>query len=98
MQLISIELPASAMTVLHSLTTRGPMTPTEICHKTELPDRTISFALRKLVRQGLIQRIPNLRDMRSALYHARIEKAKEIISKYGSESIIGSQLLLILQR
>ena len=95
---MSMELPASAMTVLLSLCTRGPMTPTEICEKTTIPDRTISFALRKLVRQGLIRRIPNLRDMRSALYHAHIEKAREIISSYGPESIIGSQLLLILQR
>ena len=95
---MATELPGSALAVFHALTTQGPLTPTEICQNTNLPDRTVSFALRKLVRQGLIQRIPNLRDMRSALYHPIISKAAELISTFGVESIIGSQLTIILRR
>lgn len=95
---MAMELPDSALTVFHALATKGPLTPTEICRNTNLPDRTVSFALRKLVRQGLIQRIPNLRDMRSALYHPILTKAVELISTYGVESIIGSQLTILLRR
>ncbi|MHA1930473.1 MAG: helix-turn-helix domain-containing protein [Candidatus Thorarchaeota archaeon] len=93
-----MELPCSALTVFQALTTQGPLTPTEICKNTNLPDRTVSFALRKLVRNGLIQRIPNLRDMRSALYHPILTRAAELISTYGVESIIGSQLTILLKR
>jgi len=94
--MMAMELPDSALTVFHALTSTGPLTPTEICRNTNLPDRTVSFALRKLVRQGLIQRIPNLLDMRSALYHPILTKAAELISTYGSKSIIGLQLACIL--
>lgn len=93
-----MELPDSALTVFQTLTTKGPLTPTEICRDTNLPNRTVSFALRKLVRHRLIQRIPNLRDMRSALYHPILTKAAELISTYGIESIIGSQLTIALRR
>ena len=96
--MMAMELPHSALTVFHALTRKGPLTPTQICRNTNLPDRTVSFALRKLVKQGLIQRIPNLLDMRSALYHPILSKAMELISKYGPESIIGSQLTFILRR
>ena len=93
-----MELPDSALTVFRALTSKGPLTPTEICQNTNLPDRTVSFALRKLVRQGLIQRIPNLHDMRSALYHPILTKVAELISTHGIESIIGSQLTILLRR
>ena len=79
---MSLELPRSAIIVLDKLTHDGPMTPKDISTKVDLAPRTVSFALRKLVGQKLCRKIPNLQDMRQPLYHADVERARELRMKF----------------
>ena len=76
------DLPRSAVIVLDRLTSEGPLTPKDLSSKVNLAPRTVSFALRKLMRQKLCKKIPNLRDMRQPLYLADAEKAKQLRMKY----------------
>ncbi|MHA1637976.1 MAG: MarR family transcriptional regulator [Candidatus Thorarchaeota archaeon] len=76
------DLPRSAVIVLDRLTSEGPLTPKDLTSKVNLAPRTVSFALRKLMRQKLCKKIPNLRDMRQPLYLADAEKAKQLRMKY----------------
>ena len=75
---MSLDLPNSAILVLGSLATEGPMTPKTIIEKVGLAPRTISFALRTLVREQVIRKIPNLADMRQPIYHVDMERVKEL--------------------
>ena len=75
--------PKSALQVLRILGKNGPMAPKDISMSTELPLRTVSFALRKLLRWQVCRKIPNLADMRRPLYHVDPEKAREIFMMYG---------------
>jgi DNA-binding MarR family transcriptional regulator len=75
--------PKSALQVLRTLGKNGPMAPKDISMSTELPLRTVSFALRKLLRWHVCRKIPNLADMRRPLYHVDPEKAREIFRMYG---------------
>ena len=75
--------PKSALLVLRILGKNGPMAPKDISKSSELPLRTVSFALRKLLRWQVCRKIPNLADMRRPLYHVDPEKAREIFSMYG---------------
>jgi DNA-binding MarR family transcriptional regulator len=75
--------PKSALAVLRTLRKKGPMAPKDISKSAELPLRTVSFALRKLLRWDVCRKIPNLADMRRPLYHADPEKAREIFRMYG---------------
>ncbi|MCK5151541.1 MAG: MarR family transcriptional regulator [Candidatus Thorarchaeota archaeon] len=95
---MSGELPASALSVLQSLTARGPMSPKDISRWAKVPIRTVNFAIKKLRRKGLIRRISNLQDMRSPLYTTDLEAARRIVTVHGTESIIGCQLMLVLRR
>lgn len=75
--------PKSALVVLGILRSNGPMAPKDISKRAELPLRTVSFALRKLLRWQVCRKIPNLADMRRPLYHVDSEKAREIFMMYG---------------
>ncbi len=79
---VSLNLPRSAIIVLHRLSKEGPLTPKDISKKVDLAPRTVSFALRKLMGQNLCRKIPNLSDMRQPLYMADMEKTREIRAKY----------------
>ncbi len=79
---MSLELPRSAIVILDRLTHEGPMTPKDLSNKVELAPRTVSFALRKLLRLNLCKKVPNLKDMRQPLYLADIERAKEFRRKF----------------
>jgi DNA-binding MarR family transcriptional regulator len=74
--------------VLHSLATSGPMSPKEISTKSQLPLRTVSFALRKLMAFNLLRRIPNLQDMRQPLYHLESEEIRGLLSKKGADPLM----------
>ena len=77
-------LPKSAITVLEELLNDGPMTPKDITRKVGLAPRTISFALRKLLGQRIVKKVPNLRDMRQANYYVEnTNHAKQLIERYG---------------
>ncbi len=79
---MSLELPRSAIVILDRLTHEGPMTPKDLSSKVELAPRTVSFALRKLLRLNLCKKVPNLKDMRQPLYLADVERAKEFRRKF----------------
>ncbi|MFW9805965.1 MAG: MarR family transcriptional regulator [Candidatus Thorarchaeota archaeon] len=72
------DLPKSALIVLDHLTKNGPMAPRDLSKKSKMPLRTVTFALKKLVSQRLLRRVPNLLDMRKPLYHANIERIREV--------------------
>jgi DNA-binding MarR family transcriptional regulator len=84
---MSSELPNSAILVLGSLVSEGPMTPKTIIEKVGLAPRTISFALRTLVREQVIRKTPNLADMRQPIYHINMEKVKELQIRFDSGQI-----------
>ncbi len=91
-------LPSSAISVLQSLITHGPMSPKAISMSGKIPIRTVNFAIKNLKGRGLIRRIPNLQDMRSPLYTTDLEAAKRIVTTHGMNSIIGCQLMMVLRR
>lgn len=84
---MSMGLPNSAILVLGSLASEGPMTPKTIIEKVGLAPRTISFALRTLVNEQVIRKTPNLADMRQPIYHIDVERYKEILLRFDSGQI-----------
>ena len=72
------DLPRSALIVLDHLTEHGPMAPRDLSRKSKMPLRTVTFALKKLVRHSLLRKVPNLLDMRKPLYHANIDRIREM--------------------
>lgn len=75
---MSIELPNSALMVLSSLTSEGPMTPKTIISRTDLPSRTITFALHVLLKEKIVRRVPNFLDMRQPYYHVDMDRIKDL--------------------
>ncbi len=72
------DLPRSALILLDHLTEHGPMAPRDLSKKSKIPLRTVTFALKKLVGQKLLRKVPNLMDMRKPLYHADAERIQEV--------------------
>ncbi|MFW9910697.1 MAG: MarR family transcriptional regulator [Candidatus Thorarchaeota archaeon] len=70
-------LPRSAIIILDHLKVDGPMSPKQLSTKANLPPRTVSFALRKLVKAELCRKVPNLVDMRQPTYHLNDERIKD---------------------
>lgn len=85
---MGVSIPKSARVVLHSLATTGPMSPKEISRKSELPLRTVSFAIRRLTAWNLLRRIPNLHDMRQPLYRVENEEVRKILVRNGADSLV----------
>ncbi len=75
--------PKSAIAILGALFNNGPMCPLEISDKLNMAPRTVSFALRKLLGNQLMRKIPNLSDMRRTLYAVNIDKAQAVFTRYG---------------
>lgn len=95
---MSYGLSTSALTVLRSLVRHGPMSPKEISQKSKIPSRTVTDALRRLLKKRLIVRVPNLMDMRLCLYSLNFEVARKMVNIYGIDSMIGAQLTLLLRK
>lgn len=76
--------PKSAMAIIGALAQNGPMCPQEISSKLGMAPRTVSFALRKLLKGEVLRRIPNLSDMRRPMYHVNVEKARELMDRYNT--------------
>ena len=72
------DLPRSAIIVLDHLTEHGPMAPRDLSKKSKVPLRTVTFAIQKLVNQRLLRKVPNLMDMRKPLYHANVDRIREV--------------------
>jgi DNA-binding MarR family transcriptional regulator len=74
--------PRSTFAILSTLICDGPMCPKEISIKLEMAPRTVSFALKKLLHEKILHRIPNLLDMRRPKYHGNMEQAKTLLEQY----------------
>ncbi|MHA2352395.1 MAG: winged helix-turn-helix transcriptional regulator [Candidatus Thorarchaeota archaeon] len=74
--------PRSTFAIISALICDGPMCPKEISVKLEMAPRTVSFALKKLLSEKILRRIPNLLDMRRPKYHVNMEQAKTLLEKY----------------
>ncbi len=72
------DIPPSALLVLDHLKEFGPMAPREISKISQIPLRTVTFALQKLVKQDLLRKIPNLLDMRKQMYHPHKERINAV--------------------
>jgi len=93
-----MQLPRSAYIVLSQLARDGPLCPVDISERARLAPRTVSYALRRLTSTRLCKKIPNLIDMRRPLYTPNLEVAREVVQRFGPDSLIGSQLTLLLRR
>jgi len=58
------------------------MCPKELSVKLDMAPRTVSFALKHLLSERILRRIPNLNDMRRPKYHVNMEQAKNLLDKY----------------
>lgn len=74
--------PRSTFAILSTLICNGPMCPKELSVKLDMAPRTVSFALKKLLSERILRRIPNLLDMRRPKYHVNIEQAKDLLQRY----------------
>jgi DNA-binding MarR family transcriptional regulator len=81
--------PKSAMMILGALAHDGPMCPIEISEKLNMAPRTVSFALKQLLKRQLLRRVPNLLDMRRPMYHVNMEHAKDLLQKYNDAAFRG---------
>jgi DNA-binding MarR family transcriptional regulator len=61
-------LPKSAREVYQLLKANGALKPQEIGNHTTLSNRTIRYALKILIEDALVRRVPDLRDLRSHFY------------------------------
>ena len=72
------DVPKSALLVIDHLKENGPMAPRDIAKGSQIPLRTVTYALHKLVQQRLLQKAPNLMDMRKQLYHLNTERLRAL--------------------
>jgi DNA-binding MarR family transcriptional regulator len=61
-------VPPSAKTVYNLIKEKGPITAKDIQNDCRLAPRTVRYALKILLEASLIQRLPNLKDMRQNVY------------------------------
>lgn len=50
------------------------MTSKDLVSSTKLAPRTVRYALKRLVSQGVVARVPNLADLRQTLFMLHIER------------------------
>lgn len=67
----SIPLPQSAKRILKILVQEGPLTSGDLEKRCTYSDRTIRNALKKLIGMGLVTKVANFNDMRTALFHVQ---------------------------
>ena len=75
---LSSDLPKSALVVLDHITAEGPIAPRDLSRKIDVPLRTVSFALKKLMKLDLLRKTPNLMDMRKPQYRTNHERVREL--------------------
>jgi DNA-binding MarR family transcriptional regulator len=68
----------STLVVLEKLAKDGPLYPKEISDQVGLAPRTVTLALRNLLKLDLCKKVPNFADMRKPLYHADVKTAKRV--------------------
>ena len=57
-----------AIEVFDFIKENGPVTPKQIAHFTNMPSRTVFFAISNLVDEGLVRKTPDLTDMRNTFF------------------------------
>ena len=79
-----LELPPSAKFILYLLKLKGPMNRKWIIQETMMPDRTVGFALRLLLHEGLIEResYDDTRQRVAAQGRRRVRKQDRRITNY----------------
>ncbi|MFW9975796.1 MAG: MarR family transcriptional regulator [Candidatus Thorarchaeota archaeon] len=75
---VPISLTKSTLIVLDKLDREGPMCPQDLAKSSGLAMRTVTLALKTLLRGKFCRRTPNLQDMRKPLYYADMEKVQEL--------------------
>ncbi len=68
----------STLAVLEKLAKDGPLYPKEISDQVGLAPRTVTLALRNLLKLDLCRKVPNFADMRKPLYHADIKTVRKV--------------------
>ena len=72
------DLPKSALVVLDHIAAEGPLAPREISRRFDVPLRTVTFALKKLMKLDLLRKVPNFADMRKPQYHPNHQRVREL--------------------
>ena len=72
------DLPKSALVVLDHISAAGPLAPREISRKFDVPLRTVTFALKKLMKLNLLRKTANFTDMRKPQYRTNHERVREL--------------------
>ncbi|MEM3563801.1 MAG: MarR family transcriptional regulator [Candidatus Jordarchaeaceae archaeon] len=70
-------LPPSALVVMEILRREGSLTPKDIFQRTSLSPRTVRGALKTLMENNLIEKVPNLLDLRQNKY--RLPRLEHIL-------------------
>ncbi|MFX1318846.1 MAG: MarR family transcriptional regulator [Promethearchaeota archaeon] len=70
----SFKEPPSASKIIRVIKSNGPMTSKDIVENTNLAPRTVRYALKRLVAEGVVARVPNLTDLRQTLFMLHIER------------------------
>jgi DNA-binding MarR family transcriptional regulator len=68
----------STLVVLEKIAKDGPLYPKEISDQVGLAPRTVTLALRNLLKLKLCKKVPNFTDMRKPLYQADIKTVKKL--------------------
>ena len=66
--------PPSASKIIRVIENNGPMTSKDIVENTNLAPRTVRYALKRLVAEGVVARVPNLTDLRQTLFMLHVER------------------------
>ncbi|WXG42641.1 MAG: helix-turn-helix domain-containing protein [Promethearchaeati archaeon SRVP18_Atabeyarchaeia-1] len=62
------DIPPSALKIFGILKISGPLTPKAISNRTTFSSRTVRYALKILLKLGLVRKLPNLHDARQFIY------------------------------
>ena len=66
--------PPSAKKIVRLIETKGPMTSKDIVKGTNLAPRTVRYALKRLVAEGVVARVPNLNDLRQTIFMLHVDR------------------------
>jgi len=68
------DIPPSAKKIVHLIKSKGPMTSKDIVESTKLAPRTVRYALKRLVAEGVVARVPNLNDLRQTIFMLHMDR------------------------
>jgi DNA-binding MarR family transcriptional regulator len=85
---MSTPISTGALLVLQIIASYGPICPNDICKRVKLSPRTVTLALKTLVKKDLCKKVPNLVDMRKPLYFVRPDRARPLLREYGLDAVI----------